>query len=408
MSKETGPVTIRVMHRGAPAQQEELELGIKLFHQKFGDRKWTAEMDFFPASAGNYGEKLLALHNAGSLPDSYYMNSAELSIYASRGAVYDLTQIANKDKATGDYWPELVEMSRYKGKLHGLPKDYSPHVIFVNESAFNAAGVPLPKANWTWDDFLETARRFTTRGADGRFTRMGVFGPAWHILVWQNSGNLFDKEITKSTLGEPAAVEAIQWMGDLYAKHKVAGQAADLTAMGVQNVQQGFQQGLVGMWWMGRWGVPDLRQMTGVQFDAYPLPRQKREANVFLQSGPAVAATTKHAEVAWEFCKAWTGPDGQSINIDTGVSVPPVKAPAVQERYLAKTPPTRKGNQVFLDAVKAGMMLPMTPNIGWAEFAPHWNPELNKVWTGEMTAKQATDLIVPKVNAFISEREGRR
>ncbi len=63
------------------------------------------------------------------------MNAEVLPTFAARGAFYDLTAIASKDKATGDYWPELLELSKYKGKLHGLPKDYSPHVIFVNEGA---------------------------------------------------------------------------------------------------------------------------------------------------------------------------------------------------------------------------------------------------------------------------------
>jgi multiple sugar transport system substrate-binding protein len=403
----TGPVTIRVMHRGAPAQQEELELAVKLFHEKFGAQRWTAEMEFHPSAAGNYNDKLLSLQASGTLPDSFYMNAENLSIFASRGAFHDLTTIAAKDKATGDYWPELLEMSKYRGKLHGLPKDYSPHVIFVNESAFQAAGVPLPRAGWTWDDLLDTARRFTQRGPSA-FTRMGLFNPSWNIVVWQNGGALFDKDVTRCTLNEPAAVEALQWLGDLYTKHKVAGLAADLTAMGSQNVQQAFQQGQVGMWWMGRWGVPDLRKMQGVQWDAYPLPRGKKEANVFLQSGPTVAASTKNPEVAWEFCKVWTGPEGQTINIETGVSVPPVKERSVQERYLAKTPPSRKGNQVFLDAVKLGNPLPTTANIGWGDWGPLWSAELGKIWSGELAAKAAADAIVPKVNALIAEKEGRR
>ncbi|HEX2034893.1 MAG TPA: sugar ABC transporter substrate-binding protein [Chloroflexota bacterium] len=405
--RQSGPASIRVMHRGAPAQQEELDLAVKLFHQRFGERKWTAEVDFHPSSAGNYNDKLLSLQAAGTLPDSFYMNAEHLSIFASRGAFYDLNAIAAKDKATGDYWPELLEMSRYKGKLHGLPKDYSPHVIYVNEGALQAAGVPLPAPGWTWADLLEIARRFTQRGADGAFDRLGLFGPAWYILVWQNGGALFDKDVRRCTLNDTAAVEALQWQADLYTRHKVAGLSADLQAMGVQNVQQGFQNGRVALWWMGRWGVPDLRKMEGVTWDAYPLPKGKQEANVFLQSGPTVAATTKHPDVAWEFCKAWTGPEGQSINIETGVSVPPIREPSVQDRYLSKTPPSRRGNQVFLDAVKSGVPLPTTPNIGWGEWGPLWDPELSKVWTGEVSAKAATDTIVPKVNAFIAEREGR-
>lgn len=407
-TRQAAPVAIRAMHRGAPAQQEDVEGAVKVFNERFASRNWSVQSDFFPSSAGNYNDKLLSLIASGSLPDSFYMNAENLSIFASRGAFFDLTAIAAKDKATGDYWPELLEMSKYKGKLHGLPKDYSPHVIWANENALQAAGVPLPKVGWTWDDLLDTARRFTQRGADGKFNRMGLYSPSWNILVWQNGADLFDKDVTRCTLGDPAAVEALQWMGDLYTKHKVAGLAGDLTAMGAQTVQQAFQQGRVALWWMGRWGIPDLRPMTGVQWDAYPLPKGKREANVYLQSGPAVAASTKYPEVAWEFCKVWTGPDGQTLNIDSGASVPTLREKSVQDRYLAKTPPSKRGNQVFLDAVKIGHALPMTPNIGWGDWGAQWNTELNKVWAGEMTAKAAVDAVVPRVNAFIVEKDGKR
>ena len=91
--------------------------------------------------------------------------------------------------------PELLELSRYKGKLHGLPKDYSPHVIWINETALQQAGVALPRPDWTWDDLLDTARRFTQRGADGKAQRLGLFNlsGSWYIPVWQNGGELFTK-----------------------------------------------------------------------------------------------------------------------------------------------------------------------------------------------------------------------
>ena len=124
------------------------------------------------------------------------------------------------------------------------------------------------------------------------------------------------KEITRTLLDQPAAIEALQWVGDLHSRHKVAGLTPDLNAMGAQNIAQAIQQGGVAMWWMGRWGLPDLRKLSAVKYEAYPLPRGKKEANVFLQSGPTAGAGTKHPEVVWEFLKTWTGPEGQTINIE--------------------------------------------------------------------------------------------
>jgi multiple sugar transport system substrate-binding protein len=406
-AQSAGPATIRVMHRGNnQAQLDELEAAVALFNRKFASKQWKAEAEYHNTQSGSYDEKLLSLLVGGTLPDSFYMNGENLPILASRGGYYDLTRIASRDRATQDYYPELLELSKYKGKLHGLPKDYSPHVVWVQETALQQAGVPLPKAGWTWDDFLETARRFTQRGGDGRFQRMGLFNLSgnWYIPVWQNGGDLFDRDVTKSLLDQPAAIEALQWVGDLHTKHKVAGVTSDLTAMGAQNVTQAIQQGTVALWWMGRWGLPDLRKMNGIQYEAYPLPKGKQEANVFLQSGPTAGASTRNPDVVWEFLKTWTGPEGQTINVESGVSVPTVKDKTTLEMYLAKAPPSRQSNQVFLDAMKFGKVQPVTPNIGWGDWGAVWNAERDKVIAGELTARQFADLVVPKLNALIKEK----
>jgi multiple sugar transport system substrate-binding protein len=407
-AKQTAaPAAIRVMHRGSnQAQLDELEAAVALFNERSASKQWKAVAEYHNSQSGSYDEKLISLLVGGTLPDSFYMNGENLPILASRGGYYDLTAIASRDRATQDYYPELLELSRYKGKLHGLPKDYSPHVVWVNETALQQAGVPLPKPGWTWDDLLETARRFTLRGAGGALQRLGLFNLAgnWYIPVWQNGGELFDKDVTRSLLDQPAAIEALQWVGDLHTRHKVAGGAADLTAMGAQNINQAFQQGTVALWWMGRWGLPDLRKMPGVAYEALPLPRGKREANVFLQSGPTAGATTKHPEVVWEFLKTWTGPEGQTINIESGVSIPTVKDKTTLEKYLAKAPPSRQSNQVFLDAMKVGRVQPVTPNIGWGDWGTVWNAERDKVIGGEVTAKQFADVVVPRLNALIKEK----
>jgi ABC-type glycerol-3-phosphate transport system substrate-binding protein len=85
-------------------------------------------------------------------------------------------------------------------------------------------------------------------------------------------------------------------------------------------------------------------------------------------------------------------------------SIPTVKDKATLEKYLAKLPPSRQGNQVFLDAMKIGRVQPVTPSIGWGDWGAVWNPERDKVMSGEITAKQFADVVAPKLNALIKEK----
>jgi multiple sugar transport system substrate-binding protein len=386
------------MHRGGKPQVDDINNIIAIYNKKFAG-KYEAKMEFVEQ---NYNEKLLTLIASNSLADAFYMNAEVLPSFAYRGAFYDLTAIDKSDNATKDYWPELVEMSRYKGKLHGLPKDYSPYVIWVNKTRFKEAGVELPKPGWTWNDMMGMAEKLTKRDGN-RITQYGLFGYGWNVSIWQNGGDFFDKDYTKATLDTPEAIEAIQWVADQNLKAKVAPIATDITSSG-QNTYQWFGTGKMAMYFMGRWAVSQLRPLKDIEWDAYPLPKGKAEANVFLQSGPAVSAQTKAPEAAWEFCKVWTGPDGQQLNIDSGDSIPPLNSPAVREAYLGKTPPSKEGNQVFYDAIKIGHPLPTTGTFSWLEITQILNPELDLVWQGKQTASEAIKKTAPKLQELTTKK----
>ena len=99
--------------------------------------------------------------------------------------------------------------------------------MIINKELFQKSGVPLPSANWTWDDFLKAARQIT-RG-DGSMKTWGIgsfVGPASApyyapIKAWQEGGNMVDKTRTKFTLHQTPAVEQMQWVADLVTRHRV-------------------------------------------------------------------------------------------------------------------------------------------------------------------------------------------
>ncbi|MHB0876045.1 MAG: ABC transporter substrate-binding protein [Anaerolineae bacterium] len=389
--------TIRAMHRGGQPQVDELQQGIDRFNEQFAG-KWQAEMEFVETG---YNEKLLTLIAGQTLPDVFYMNAEVLPSFAYRGAFYDLNPLDELDHTTADYWPELVEMSRYEGKLCGLPKDYSPYVMWVNLDRFEEAGVDLPTADWTWQDIIEKAQQLTV-GEGDQIEQYGLYGYSWFTAMWQNGGDFFNADYTQVTINTPETAEAIQWVADHNLTYKVAPIAQAITESG-QDTYQWFGTGRIAMYFMGRWAVPYLRALEGVNWDCFPLPMGTQAANVFLQSGPAVASTTKLPEAGWEFCKIWTGPDGQSINIDTGVSIPTVNTGSVRESYLNATPPSVQGNQVFYDAIPIGHPLPTTGTFSWLEISQVMTPELDLVWTGDQTAEEALVKVEPLLQDLMTQ-----
>ena len=49
------------------------------------------------------------------------------------------------------------------GKLLYLPYEQSLHSVYYNKKIFRDAGVAYPRAPWTWDDYVATAKKLTNR-----------------------------------------------------------------------------------------------------------------------------------------------------------------------------------------------------------------------------------------------------
>ncbi len=62
---------------------------------------------------------------------------------------------------------------------YGLPIDVTTWFVMINKSMLTAAGLPMPDAKWTWDDYREYAKKLTK--GDGQSK---VYGSYFH--TWQN------------------------------------------------------------------------------------------------------------------------------------------------------------------------------------------------------------------------------
>lgn len=80
---------------------------------------------------------------------------------------------------------------KYDGKYYGIPTSNESYNIVYNKTAFERLGITIP-ANWTWDEFMEIARK-ATHEENGK-TVYGLAG-VWHNIERQIYGG--DAEYTK-------------------------------------------------------------------------------------------------------------------------------------------------------------------------------------------------------------------
>jgi ABC-type glycerol-3-phosphate transport system substrate-binding protein len=118
----------------------------------------------------------------------------------------------------------------YNGTIYGYYPKVGTQMLFYNIDLVAEAGLDTsPEAmELTWEAFVPIAKAVTKRDSAGSVTQAGiVFRTGYELtsnfanFLWSNGGDFFNKEFTAVMVDEPAAVEALQYMHDLYWKHKV-------------------------------------------------------------------------------------------------------------------------------------------------------------------------------------------
>ncbi len=346
-----------------------------------------------------YFTRLDAQLAAGAGPDVFFITN--VPSYASRGALAPLDDLIKASNFPIDeYVPSSLLTHSFEGKLYSIPRDSAPSALYYNSDAFDAAGVAYPNADWKWADLRDAAIKLTTNEG-GRITRYGLALESndWATWVQQNGGKVFDDPLKPTTflLAEPAAVEAIQYIGDLINKDKVTPNFLEAEQAG--GTAQLFSSGQAAMVITNpsrlgtfadvpfKWAVANLPAgPTGIH------------SNRTGGAGFAINANSKNPEAAWAFLQYLAGPEGQSIFAGAKAAAVPAMTGNEAVRAAFKAP----FGDVFLREADVGEQFPQFPRF--VDLSNLYiQPALDLVWNGESTAADALGGIKDKVNAELAK-----
>lgn len=329
-------------------------------------------------SYNEYWSKLLTMSAAGEVPDIIFMESTRLPSFVEKNALLSFNELIKDDKDINlnEFYPVSVEMSKYKDQLFGLPNDLAIIAMYYNKDLFDQAGIPYPKAGWTWNDLINIGKKLTIdKEGNGVPQQYGLTHYDWEIAVYQNNGNLVDNVAhpTKSTFNTPRVIEALNFVNDLYTKYKIC----PTPGQQVQNldVNEMFFQGRAAMIIAGHWMVPKFRKITAFKWDVVVLPKGKKMAGLAYGSCFSIPKASKHPQEAYRLIKYLTGIKGQEILVADGFSVPALKSIANSKTYLTTPPDNQKA---FLDMIEYGHLKPQSPN--YIEMEHAWGEQLDSIW----------------------------
>lgn len=92
----------------------------------------------------------------------FFTDSLTAPSFGAMGALEDISDRVEKDLDTSLYSNALYALSDDEGHLWGVPHGINPIAMLYNKDIFDAAGVPYPEEDWTFDDMLATAEKLTS------------------------------------------------------------------------------------------------------------------------------------------------------------------------------------------------------------------------------------------------------
>jgi multiple sugar transport system substrate-binding protein len=379
---------------GDPAEAAAYEEVIATFQDR-GDGI-RVEAQYTPGK-DDYRKRVSTAFSGGKPPDVFLINYREYGQYASSGALEPLGPRLDASDAIAEedfYELPLDAFRSPDGELVCIPQNISSLVVYYNVDLFEAAGLPLPTAGWTLDDFVAAAETLTQdTDGDGTVDVHGLVTESSLVryapFIWGAGGEIVDDpdRPTRLTLDTPEAREAIEWFVSLGASgHDVVPSEAEALA---EDDLSRFMNGRAAMLFQSRRVVPTLREIDGFRWDVAPLPQGDEPAGVLHSDAFCMSAAAEDKDAAWAFIEYAVGPEGQEILAQTGRTVPSLKAVAESPVFLgeddaAVSPPS---SRVFIDTIPDLRRLPSIST--WPEIEDTFNAEFQKALYGEIDLDEA-------------------
>lgn len=362
------------------------------------------------ADQGDYRQQLGLDFAAGTPADIVLINYRRYAPFAAQGALEPLgPYLARSDVVSeADFYPEALEPFRWQDELMCIPQNLSSLVVYYNKALFDAAGLPYPSDDWTWEDFLATAQALTLDTDSDTATDQFGLGTEASIFrvapfIWQNGGELVtlsDRGLPiRLALDTPAAREAVQWFVDLQVTHHVVPNAEEEAA---EDSESRFQNGRTAMFLNSRRGVPTYRQIEGFDWDVAALPQRKEQAGILHSDAYCMPEASADKDAAWTFIEFANSAEGQSIIARSGRTVPSLVEVSQSDAFLD---PTAKpaNSQVFLSTLPSIRAVPVIP--GWVDIEELAGEELERAFYGTATVDEAIAAAITSTRPFFGPGE---
>jgi multiple sugar transport system substrate-binding protein len=283
--------------------------------------------------AGTYATKMITQLAGGAAPDAFYVGDDLMAKAIQSGSVLALDDYLNSPDAKvkkTDVYPGLLPWCQKDGKTYGIPVDCNPKVFWFNKKLLSAAGVTQDPAA------MQEAGTWTQSALDDLLTKVKASGKRG--LVWE--ANWFELCGWITTFGgkaiddkgkaifdtDPKALSVIEWLINHMNDGTITFGGSLPKGQGVDALFYGSQLATITY---GRWILPNVKKLSGFQYDIAPLPSESGKdisTTAVYCAAMSVNSKAKDQKAALDFMAAFTNKDGQKFRLSGGGNAVPCVA----------------------------------------------------------------------------------
>ena len=332
---------------------------------------------------------------AGTAPDVLDIDVTQISSFAGRNLLKDITQLVGSRVRPQDYLQSAWTSSQYEGKLYGFPSRGSGGVLYYNMTMFDEAGVPYPGDNLTYDEFLAIAMRITVPGekygasiAADPSDPSNVFSTFCPVL-WAYKGDFLSPDGKRCLMNTPEAIQAITFWSELLTRYRVVPEGS-VNFTSTRDVVPLFEQNRVAMMIHGTGGIEAFGDNPNVRFGLTQVPGGISRAGGWTLAIP-VSVPDSRVNAAVDYILWYSRADVQSKHS-------PIEPSSIAAWDLGPPWNIPMYKQLMISS-NNGKLLPSV--AGWGEASRIVITELQNVLLGRKTPQQAGNDMVTQINPYL-------
>jgi len=403
------PVSLDYLVWGDTADIPAWEQICKLYMERYPHA--TIKQTVVADPGNNFYPKLQTMIAGGTPPHISGFQGWEWQTYADKGLLQPIDDYVARDKFTAPF-PSGIggaeQSTKRKGKLYLVPMQIATMLMFYAKKPFDEAGIPYPTNDWTFEQFLDIAKKLTKTSGTVKMFGYQANGSWFRDISWilLTGKREFDsvEDPKRALFSTPEVAQMVQIVAsDVYNTLKVSPTAAD-TASGANVIETGnCAMKYEGAWYFPKLNTPELReQKKQVEFDVVLMPKgadAKRTHRAWLE-GLAIPKT-KLADDAWDFVHFAASEEADKIYSQVSGRLPNTMElvekwwiPMIQERFQVKN------GKAFIDAFKVSQI----DVISGVPRSKMWSQVVKPVgWDPLMAGTARASEVLPKVDAELQK-----